>query len=59
MVRVKVKDWPLSREIRLIMLKSCFVPKATQHFLQLVRKKVLEAQLLEAWAVALAPSQLP
>ncbi len=45
---LRVKGWPLSRTIRLIMLKDSFVSKAIQHFLGLVRKKVPEAQYLKS-----------
>ena len=44
---VRVKGWPLSRTIRLIMLKDSFVSKAIRHFLELVRQKVPEGQYLE------------
>lgn len=45
---VRIKGWPLSRTIRLIMLKDSFLSKAIQHFLELVRKKVPEAQYFQS-----------
>jgi Tfp pilus assembly protein PilO len=41
---LRVKDWPLSRKIRVIILAECFVSKAMQQFLQLAQKKIPEGQ---------------
>jgi hypothetical protein len=39
-----MKGWPLSRKIRVSILKDGFVSKAVQHFLQLARRKMPEGR---------------
>ena len=37
---VRIDEWPLSRKIRIAVIKSHFTSKAVQRFLELVRKKI-------------------
>jgi len=43
---MQIKGWPLSRKIRVSVLKDGFVSKAVQHFLQLARRKMPEGHFV-------------
>jgi hypothetical protein len=45
---LRIKGWPLSRKIQLIIRKESFASKAMHQFLRLVVKRVPETRLLEA-----------
>ena len=42
---VRMDGWPLSRKIRIVVVRDHFTSKAVRRFLELVRKKMPESDL--------------
>ena len=44
---VRIDGWPLSRKIRIVVVRAHFTSKATWRFLELVRKELPESDLVK------------